>query len=511
MILLFNFLQMWTPGQLYLPPSRPVARIMTTDEYVKPTELFYYGSSDRLITVGNPYYPIMDTVDDSKVIVPKVSGSQFRVFKINLPDPNKFAFDQSFYNPETQRLVWRLVGLEIGRGGPLGIGVSGHPFFNKLNDTENPNKYVAQTDDDRQNVSFDPKQSQVFIVGQKPATGMHWTKGTPCEADKDKKELCPPLELVNTQIEDGNMADIGLGALDFRELQKDKSSAPLDIVTETCKWPDFMKMAGDTYGDELWFFGRREQLYARHYWVQAGVTGEPVPSEGRPSDYFITPSSESNIKMGPVAYMATPSGSLTSTDSQLFNRPYWLQRAQGPNNGVCWLNEMYVTVLDNTRNTNFMISIVKEEAEHYKNDNFYHFSRHAEIYELSFIFNLCTVSLEGNILAHIHAMNSKILEQWNLGFIAVPTNSLETAYRFQVNKATSCQPEAPPEEPPSPSKFWVIDMTDRLTSDLEQSPLGRKFLTQWGIYKNPPAIKRKVSMKTVAKTKRRKVVKKSTS
>ena len=59
----------------------------------------------------------------------------------------------------------------MGRGQPLGIGTTGHPFFNKLGDTENPSVYLEGGEDDRMDVSFDPKQIQLLIVGCVPSVG----------------------------------------------------------------------------------------------------------------------------------------------------------------------------------------------------------------------------------------------------------------------------------------------------------------------------------------------------
>lgn len=359
---------MWSgPTQLYLPPAQPVAKIQPTEEYVEGTSYYYHCQSDRLITIGHPYYAVLD--NHEKVVVPQVSGNQYRVFRLLLPDPNKFAFaDPKFYNPENTRLVWKLQALEIGRGGPLGVSTTGHPYFNRLGDTENSNKYPVVTAEDRQHTSFDPKQTQLFVVGNKPCTGSHWGIAPHCVDDHNpERGNCPPLQLVNTFIQDGDMGDIGLGNMDFNQLQADRSSAPLEIVSSICKWPDFLKMQADVSGDSMWFYGKRESLYARHFFARSGKTGEEVPAPANnKTKYFFSPNSEDvgNRKtMAPPVYFATPSGSLNSSDGQLFNRPYYLHRAQGPNNGICWNNELFVTVFDNSRNTNFTISVATQKKK----------------------------------------------------------------------------------------------------------------------------------------------------
>ena len=514
-------LWMQNPGKLYLPPSRPVARILSTDEYVKGTSVYFHAGSDRLLTVGHPYFAVMDAAE-TKVDVPKVSGNQYRALRVLLPDPNKFALvDTDIYNPETQRLVWRLKGIEIQRGGPLGIGTTGHPLLNKLGDTENSTKYLTQSTDDRQNTSVDPKQTQLFIVGCTPSLGAHWDLAKPCEADVRQPGDCYPIELKHSVIEDGDMGDIGFGAVNFKAFQQDHSGVPLDIVATTCKWPDFVKMTKEAYGDSMFFYGKREQMYTRHYFARAGTMGDAIPGPfNNKSDYLTQPDTQQN--QGTISshiYFGTPSGSLVSSEATLFNRPYWLQRAQGQNNGVLWGNQLFVTFMDNTHNTNFTLNFYKEASEipesyKYKATDFKHYLRHVEEVELELILQLCIVPLEPDVLAHINAMNPSILEDWNLAFVPQPTTSIEDQYRYIHSLATRC-----PDQTPAPAKvdpyakynFWIVDLTEKLSSELSQFSLGRRFLYQTGLVTNGNGIvnprKRVASTHTKKSAKKRKTVK----
>lgn len=487
-------LWMQNPGKLYLPPSRPVARIMNTEEYVKGTSIYFHAGSDRLLTVGHPYFNVLNNGED-KVVVPKVSGNQYRVLRVMLPDPNKFALvDTDVYNPETQRLVWRLRGIEIQRGGPLGIGTTGHPLLNKLGDTENPTKYLSQSTDDRQNVSMDPKQTQLFIVGCKPSLGAHWDLAKPCVDEQRNNGDCFPIELVHSVIEDGDMGDIGFGAVNFKTFQQDHSGVPLDIVASTCKWPDFVKMTKESYGNSMFFYGKREQLYARHFYTRAGTVGDAVPGPFNPkSDYLTQPDTNQNQKtISSHIYFGTPSGSLVSSEASLFNRPYWLQRAQGQNNGVLWNNQLFVTLLDNTHNTNFTLNFYKNEAKipdnyTYKAEDFKHYLRHVEELEFELILQLCIVPLEPDVLSHINAMDPSILEDWNLAFVPQPSTSIEDRYRFITSLATPCPDQAgAPEkvDPYAKYNFWIVDLSEKLSSELSQFSLGRRFLYQTGLMTN---------------------------
>ena len=472
-------------GKFYLPPSKPTARVLSTDEYVTETNIFFQAATDRLITVGHPFFPVTHD-PNQEVVVPKVSGDQFRVFRLHFPDPNKFALiDPTIYNPERERLVWKLKGIEVSRGNPLGVSCTGHPYFNKFSDVENPSTYPNNdTGDNRVNLAFDPKQNQVLIVGCTPPWGEYWDVTNPCPDRDVDQGSCPPIERKTVYIEDGDMSDIGFGAINNKKFFQDRSGVPLEIINDITKWPDFIKMSKEIYGDSMFFFGRKEQLYARHNLNRAGKVGDTIPMEG--TDYYIA--KEGNTIASHI-YYSTPSGSLNSTEGQLFNKPFWLQRAQGTNNGVCWGNNLFVTVLDNTRNTNFTLSVKTEAplpngASTFKSDDFRQFLRHTEIYDMEVILQLCKVSLDPDTLAHLNVMNPNILDEWDLAFVPPPPTGIEDAYRYITSWATKCPSAEPAKEKTDPYakyKFWDVDLTEKFTAELSQTSLGRRFLYQTNI------------------------------
>nr|UYI34513.1 late protein L1 [human papillomavirus 58] len=502
---IFLHMSVWRPSEatVYLPPV-PVSKVVSTDEYVSRTSIYYYAGSSRLLAVGNPYFSFKSPNNNKKVLVPKVSGLQYRVFRVRLPDPNKFGFpDTSFYNPDTQRLVWACVGLEIGRGQPLGAGVSGHPYFNKFDDTETSNRYPAQPgSDNRECLSMDYKQTQLCLIGCKPPTGEHWGKGVACNNNAAATD-CPPLELFNSIIEDGDMVDTGFGCMDFGTLQANKSDVPIDICNSTCKYPDYLKMASEPYGDSLFFFLRREQMFVRHFFNRAGKLGEAVPD-----DLYIKGSGNTAVIQS-SAFFPTPSGSMVTSESQLFNKPYWLQRAQGHNNGICWGNQLFVTVVDTTRSTNMTLCTEVTKEGTYKNDNFKEYVRHVEEYDLQFVFQLCKITLTAEIMTYIHTMDSNILEDWQFGLTPPPYASLQDTYRFVTSQAITCQKTAPPKEKEDPlNKYtlWEVNLKEKFFADLDQFPLGRKFLLQSGL-KAKPRLKRSAPTTRAPSTKRKKVKK----
>ncbi|BDH85314.1 putative major capsid protein L1 [Four-toed hedgehog papillomavirus] len=469
----------WLPAQnkFFLPPQ-PVTKVLSTDEYVRRTDIFYHASSDRLLTVGNPYFEVKK---NDKVSIPKVSPHQYRVFRIKLPDPNKFAFnDKSIYDADKERLVWGLRGLEIARGQPIGVAASGNPLFNKLDDVENPNKYSSPAaKDNRQNLAFDAKQTQVFIVGCTPAEGEHWTVAKRCNGVGYAADDCPPIQLLNTKIEDGDMLDIGFGAIDYGTLQQNRSEAPIEVLDTVSKYPDYIKMSKDKYGNSMFFYSRREQMYGRHLWNKAGTIGEALP------DKLLVLGADGTPQKTPASYNYTvsPSGSLVSSDSQVFNRPYWLQRSQGQNNGILWGNQLFLTVGDNTRATNFNLNFSATKQETYEASKYSQYMRHTEEFDLSFIFQLCKVSLTPENLALIHTMDPDIIEGWNLS-VTTPPQTLEEHYRYITSDATKCPKNVPSTEKTDPYghlNFWNVDLSEEMSDQLDQFALGRKFLFQAGL------------------------------
>lgn len=464
----------WVPnGKPYYLPQTPVNRILSTDEYIEHTGLFFHGSSNRLLCVGHPFFEI--TKPDGSIKVPKVSSSQYRVFQITFPDPNKFVFaEQKVYDPETQRLVWKVAGLQVDRGQPHGIGVTGHLLQNKLDDVENLNRQGTESTnkDSRVNMGYEPKQMQLLILGCKPPYGEHWGVAKKCAEDNLDEDKCPPIELKSTPINDGDMMDIGLGNLDFRSLQDNLADAPIDVCQTVCKYPDFIRMQQETYGDVMFFCAKHEQIYMRHYFSRGGKVGETVPQLYYKGDKAPT---------GTLNFWGSPSGSMVSSNTQLFNKPYWMRQAQGHNNGVLWNNLAFVTVGDTTRGTNFNISVLDRAEAEYKDGEYFEFLRHVEEFDIQIIVEACIINLTPEIVSHIHTMDPSILDNWNLGIATAPDGSLWETYRYITSYATKCPDQVKQKENKDPYEkmnFWKLDFTESLSQDLGHFPLGRRFLYQ---------------------------------
>ncbi|AAA66861.1 major capsid protein [Alces alces papillomavirus 1] len=471
----------WQPSQrLYLPPT-PVTKVLCSEQYIRRKDVFYHGETERMLTVGHPYYEIKQS--GSGKTIPKVSPNQYRVFRILLPDPNQFALpDKAMYDPSKERLVWAVVGVQVSRGQPLGGSVSGHSYQNTLIDAENVSKKVnAQGTDDRKQGGMDVKQQQILLLGCTPAIGEYWTTARPCVTDRPETGSCPPIELKNKPIEDGDMMDIGFGAANFKELNATKSDLPLDIAKDICLYPDYLKMTEEAAGNSMFFFARKEQVYVRHIWSRGG-TDKEMPPEA----YFLKPKGGDQTQKMPSILFGVPSGSLVSTDGQLFNRPYWLFRAQGMNNGICWLNQLFVTVGDNTRGTTLTITVPTSGSPltEYDTSKFNVFQRHVEEYKLAFVFQLCSVTLSPETVSHLQGLMPSILEHWDINMQPPTSSILEDTYRYLESPATKCADNVTPmgpEDPYAGLKFWEVNLKERLSLDLDQFPLGRRFLAQQGL------------------------------
>nr|QBR99520.1 L1 [Gull papillomavirus 3] len=482
------------PAALYIPSTQPQPVFYSTDDFVEQTQYVYHCGTERLLTVGHPYFEIPLKDGSGGVAVPKVSPNQYRCFRMTLPDPNgQFPMPATnLSDPDRYRFVWQVVGVEVTRGQPLGIGLSGAAAFNRARDVENPGAKNTENAD-RINTAMDPKQNQILIVGCTPAYGEHWSMATACTSPGPQTS-CPPIALTSTYIQDGDMGDIGFGAMDFSLLSCNRSDVPLELVGQVSKYPDWIRMRTDPSGDSCFYMVRREQLYARRFWQLGGKAGdaEKIPEKTYRKE-------ETDWNANNCAYLAVPSGSVSTSDSQLFNRPYWLSQAQGPNNGVCWGDNLFITVLDNTRGGTLHISFVpqknssKELTGTYDVNNYEEYQRHVEEYELCFLLRLCRVPLKPDVLAHIYRVHPHVLSRWGISEAPAPGVQAEDRYRYLTSQATRCPMPAPPPTPDADPyaslKYWTIDCSDHMSLDLPMYPLGRKFLSlvSHGVSRKRPA------------------------
>ena len=115
---------------------------------------------------------------------------------------------------------------------------------------------------------------------------------------------------------------------------------------------------------------------------------------------------------------------------------------------------------------------------------------------MEFIFQLCKVPLTADVMAHLNVMNPNILDNWQLNFVPPPPSGIEDQYRFLQSRATRCPTQTPATEKEDPYKelsFWVVDLSERFSSELSQFSLGRRFLYQSGLINGSLKRKRIIS------------------
>ncbi|QYW06007.1 L1 protein [Papillomaviridae sp. Haddock_c45] len=497
-------------------PVSPVMR--STDEFTHDTGLVYAVTSQLMSLIGHPHYDITKsrkrrgkTVTD--VILPMVSPFQFRVFELNLPDPNHMSFPETLEhrNLSSQRYVWSVEMVEVTRNGPLGVPLTGNSMFAKFADIENPvvdwtkrekqkgAKGGVDNKDGRVMVGFDGKQTQFIAIGAKPLKGFSWT-GT----ESGVKGGCPILTRVVEDIKDGDLGDIGFGNIDPATLCLDEWHLPIEMKDRKCVSPDIDNMLKDGMGDCMFMYINREQLFAKHFWDMAGNGGEVTEDMTKPLE-------------GKVI----PSGSLAASAQSIFGKPYWLNQSVGPNNGLLWDNKLYVTCMDTTHGASFNIVVPKPQtagdgdqlqqaagsdnhfssakpceefnplsseydsarnADAYDPSKWNEFQRHVSEWSVEAIVRLKTITLEGELMLLLDQKYPDLLNNWGFGW---KENSELTPY--QTNMITSQQsmrrcPEenvlGADEEQEVQSNIVIDSNGDcklEMHDELHRTPLGRKY------------------------------------
>ncbi|QYW06044.1 L1 protein [Papillomaviridae sp. Seabass_c24797] len=532
-------------------PLEPVMR--STDEYTTDTGLSYAVKSDLIVLVGHPHYDI--TAEKKRkgkkkkdVLLPMNSPFQYRVFKLQLPDPNKMTFPETLGHRtlETEVFVWSVEMVEVTRGGPLGVPITGNSMFAKFKDIENPDvdwtKQVSrpQTDtkDGRVMVGFDGKQTQLIAVGGKPLDGVYWDG----DSSQVPKGSCPILVRKNKTIEDGDLGDIGFGNMNPDTICKDEWHLPIEMSERLTIHPDFPKMQHDSMGDACFMYVLKEQLFGKHFWDMAGIGGEQtvdntVPLEGK----------------------VIPSGSLTASGQSIFNKPLWLNQALGPNNGLLWNNELFVTCMDTTHGGSFNVVVPEKNAgsddkpqggkmnlitsqtntgqqqdesdsdddcfqgfdtisasekhsmqtaDPYDPTKLVEFQRHVSEWQVQAIVRLKKISLEAELMLMLDNQYPKLLKDWGFGWGeqegALPMSSI-----FNQDKMKSCkqlEKEEEEEEIEDVHQHIVVSVNGdaklEVHDDLHRIPLGRKYLNMKGVPLPPKAPSKGNVTKAPAKRRR---------
>lgn len=122
-----------------------------------------------------------------------------------------------------------------------------------------------------------------------------------------------------------------------------------------------------------------------------------------------------------------------------------------------------------------------------------------EEFDVEIIVELCKVPLDAEVLSHINVMNPQILEDWELSFVPPPPEGIQDTYRYLKSSATKCPPkpsEITSDDPWAKYTFWNIDLREKLSSELSQFPLGKRFLYQNNMLKSRKRVRVDIPQKT---------------
>lgn len=412
----------------------------TSDQYTTPTELYFTIKSERIVLQGHPYFQSTD--------VPFVSPQQWRVFKLQLPEPNNFNISQQGAALTDVKYIWQLKGFKINREGPIRAGC-------ELNKNFDP-KTIPLTDPDK--LVYDVPAQQHIVVGCQPCKGIHY------EPHGFTNQAVPYLTSHDTEIEDGDLSPSGFGNLDINpfltasQVPKlcTENFFPITMLSNPgnpCKAISDINMDEEETGDRNFIHIHREQSYSREFIISNQKDREEPPQ------FASSFSATWNI----------PSGSVLSSLNDIFGKRYWINRGEHQNNCLAWNDEFYFTVLDNTRGWNFVFPTAGSSDVLPKIA-----VRHVEVFQIEAVVRLVKVQLEAELIQYLYRMNKDLLNKWGYGWTrrGLPASEYHSGYQMGPN----VQPEEDDEEAPE-FKALSIDFTGRVHSDLGKTDIGRHYKT----------------------------------
>ncbi|QKR71898.1 L1 [Wels catfish papillomavirus 1] len=389
---------------------------MSTDQYVTDTDVTYLLESENIRLTGNPF------IGKPTDAVPMVNPSRYNVVRLKLPDMNKFIMPpkQGRLSLQTEVKVWKVIGLRVDCQGSLCPAVTGNKDT-KFTTTDAGASTTGTVSDEY--LGMEHKQVQLLSIGTEPLLGVYETiEGT----------LSKDSHLVRKQIpiEDGMLHDFGWGNTDFLKTSLDKRRLPVELqnCTTPVTIPDELGMASDRIGNHMFFLWKKCAAGIRHtLWDPKSKNLNDPTGEDTARTCEGLPDPTRSVTAGMVTSM-----------TDLFNRNYWLDKARGPNNCVCWKNEIYVTFVDNTRgHIHTLVSLSdsvedeqteeqnEDEEPELKNDNkianLVH--RHVKEFKVSVIVRLCHVKLEAKLITYLLRFNAEWLKVLGFDFQTGPKKS----------------------------------------------------------------------------------------
>lgn len=477
----------------------------STDDYVKETNLIYAVESQKVHFIGHPFKPIMDSQVTTKINVPFVSPHRYTVVEMNLPDPNKFSFPKpSGLSLKTEKYVWKVVGFRVDAGESIAPSFSGNYKMNYTkgqpthtaedmeeqhsdsdsdmeNDIFHRHPKVRETTqtmvDSRTTVCWNAPITQILGIGAAPLRGTHWTN-TPAT------QFPPNLGEITSDIVDGDICDIGFGNINYASLIQDKATLPIEAVlnpTLVSKKPDEIAMKQSPSGNECFMLLYRKQLLTKLVDFAAGIDGEKTTVSGKFADNQFMPA-------GPII----PDGGQYSNTGDIFGKNFWLMKSEGPNNGICWRNKLYITMVDSLRG--HILTAFKDTSsstQTWDSSHFTFYMRHMKTYHIQAIVKLCKITLEAELTQYLEQMNEGILNDWGFNFNfsgKLSAGGNGTVNALEPVKTVPEITENADEDKPYP--FIIVDCEGKLTPHLHTTPLGRSYNNYFNVAPPKPAAKR---------------------
>lgn len=279
--------------------------------------------------------------------------------------------------------------------------------------------------------------------------------------DTDKGDIVR----MTKDIGDGDMHEFGFGNIDYKTTSYDKTLLPVEMCYNNGPTliPDKLGMQADLTGDRCFFMWERTAAGIRHTRHTNGLHFTNNPSDN--TDVFAK-------CQNMVQQQNAVTAGMVSSTLDLFNKNYWLNKAQGPNNGVIWHNKLYVTHVDNTRGYIHMITEKGTDSSNYDPTKVNCFLRHIREYKVSVLVRLCKVKLEAQLIQYLLQFNKEFMK--NLGFQFNPLMKSVSTFR----DLTRAEEEVVEDPEDMPLKVVSVDCSGQAqlkNSEQSHHPLARSY------------------------------------
>ncbi|UDM59208.1 L1 [Trematomus bernacchii papillomavirus] len=425
-------------------PTEPYVK--STDEFVHETPVTFIVKSDPIRVQGHPFSGAAKEGDWP----PLVSPSRFNVCKVTLPDMSKLIMPPlpGRQGLDTMVPVWKVVGVRIDVQGVQTPAVTGFSQTTwqatdaGVTDGTQPKQtgddldqsFCSQDSENADVTNYrwgaEHAQRQMMAIGCKPLKGYS-------ETYDDKKGYVR----TTYDVSNGDLHEFGYGNSEHGNTD-DLTTVPIEMVRHSkVLLPDHITMENDDAGDSNFMIIERHATGIRHLAYNKNPDAEATTG-GAPFK---------NVTVNPDPLNIKTSG-MVSSGNDLFNKSYWLNKAKGPNNGICWGNQLFVTFVDNSRGFIYRHTKSTESTtpSTYDPSKYKYTLRHIKEYQVTVIVRKCEVSLEARLITQLLQFNKNWLA--NLGF------KFSSGFKAPSSHSTFHDVEAPTEEDEEEAKEAVAEV-----------------------------------------------------